>query len=225
MVAIPSGCFDMGDAFAEGWPDELPLHNVCTSAFEMDIHEVTNSEYAECVNAGGCTPPSSSSSYSRTTYYGDPAYADFPVIWMEWPQVDEFCSWAGKRLPTEAEWEYAARGGLSGRRYPWGDTISSADANYDFNTGDTTRVESYSENGYGLYDMVGNVWEWVADWYNENFYSVSPANDPTGPESGAVHVRRGGSFDHSAFGLRVSTRCDFCHADRHGNNLGGRCAR
>ena len=225
MASIPSGCFNMGDAFAEGWPDELPVHNVCLSAFEMDIHEITNAEYAECVADGGCTAPSYSGSYSRATYYGDPAYNDYPVIWMEWYQVDEYCTWAGKRLPTEAEWEYAARGGLAGKRYPWGDTISSTDANYDFSIGDTSRIESYAPNSYGLYDMAGNVWEWVADWFNENFYSVSPTDDPTGPASGAAHVRRGGSWDHSTFGLRAANRCDFCHADRHGNNLGGRCAR
>ena len=225
MVSIPSGCFNMGDAFAEGWPDELPVHNVCLSNFEMDIHEITNAEYAECVAAGGCTAPRFSNSYSRGTYYGDRAYNDYPVIWMEWSQVDEYCTWAGKRLPTEAEWEYAARGGLAGKRYPWGDTISSTDANYGFKTGDTSRVESYAPNGYGLYDMAGNVWEWVADWFNENFYSVSPTDDPTGPPSGMAPVRRGGSWDHGTFGVRVATRCDFCHADRHGNNLGGRCAR
>jgi len=225
MVSIPSGCFSMGDSFAEGWPDELPVHDVCLSAFEMDIHEVTNAEYAECVKDGGCTAPSSSGSYSRETYYGDPAFNDFPVIWMEWRQVDEYCSWAGKRLPTEAEWEYAARGGLEGKRYPWGNWIGSRVANYDFHVGDTSRVESYAPNGYGLYDMAGNVWEWVADWFDENYYSVSPMNDPTGPASGAAHVRRGGSWDHAGFGLRMGNRCDFCHADRHGNNLGGRCAR
>jgi len=225
MVSIPSGCFDMGDTFAEGWPDELPVHNVCLSAFEMDLHEITNAEYAECVADGGCTAPSSSNSYSRVTYYGDPAFNDYPVIWMEWEQVDEYCTWAGKRIPTEAEWEYAARGGLEGKRYPWGNWIGSMVANYNFNIGDTSRVESYAPNGYGLYDMAGNVWEWVADWFNENYYSVSPADDPTGPASGAAPVKRGGSWDHDAFGLRVANRCDFCHADRHGNNLGGRCAR
>jgi formylglycine-generating enzyme required for sulfatase activity len=227
MVSIPSGCFDMGDAFAEGWADELPVHNVCLSPFEMDIHEITNAEYAECVTAGGCTAPKFSNSYSRGTYYGDPVYDNYPVIWLWWDDVVDYCTWAGKRLPTEAEWEYAARGGLAGKRYPWGDTISSTDANYDFNVGDTSPVESepYAANGYGLFDMAGNVWEWVADWFNENYYSVSPTNDPTGPASGIAYVRRGGSWDHSAFGLRVANRCDFCHADRHGNNLGGRCAR
>mgnify|MGYP005832735771 FL=1 len=225
MVAIPPGCFEMGDAFAEGWPDELPVHTVCLSAFEMDRHEITNAEYAQCVAAGGCAPPRSFDSYSRQGYYGDPIYANYPVIWMEWDQVLDYCAWAGKRLPTEAEWEYAARGGLEGKRYPWGDTISSGDANYDMHVGDTTEVESYAPNGYGLYDMAGNVWEWVADWFDENYYAVSPTDDPKGPANGQAHVRRGGSWDHSAFGLRTATRCDFCHVDRHGNNLGGRCAR
>ena len=222
---IPAGCFDMGDAFAEGWPDELPVHNVCISAFKMDTHEVTNAEYAKCVADSGCTAPRSSSSYSRATYYGDQSYDAFPVIWMEWDQLYDYCTWAGKRLPTEAEWEYAARGGQAGKRYPWGDTISSTDANYGFNTGDTSRVESYAPNGYGLYDMAGNVWEWVADWFNESYYSVSPAYDPTGSASGMRRVARGGSWDHSTFGLRAANRCDFCHADRHGNNLGGRCVK
>jgi formylglycine-generating enzyme required for sulfatase activity len=225
MVSVPSGCFAMGDAFAEGWADELPVHSVCLSAFEMDRHEITNAEYAECVADGGCSLPLHMGSYSRASYFDDLAYADFPVIWMEWFQVAEYCTWAGKRLPTEAEWEHAARGGLAGKRFPWGDAISSTDANYDMNLGDTAAVESYPPNGYGLYDMAGNVWEWVADWYNENYYSVSPTNDPTGPATGMQRVMRGGSWDHSEFGLRNANRCDFCHADRHGNNRGGRCAR
>jgi formylglycine-generating enzyme required for sulfatase activity len=191
----------------------------------MDNHEVTNAEYANCIADGGCTALSSSSSYSRPKYYGDQAYDAFPVVYIEWNQLYDYCTWAGKRIPTEAEWEYAARGGLAGKRYPWGDTISSADANYGFNTGDTSRVESYAPNGYGLYDMAGNVWEWVADWFNESYYSVSPVNDPTGSASGMRRVTRGGSWDHGTYGLRVANRCDFCHADRHGNNYGGRCAQ
>jgi formylglycine-generating enzyme required for sulfatase activity len=227
-VAIPAGCFDMGDAFGpEGWDDELPVHQVCVSEFAMDRHEITNAEYAGCVADGGCTAPKSSSSYSREKYYGNPTYNDYPVIWMEWNQLNEYCNWAGKRLPTEAEWEYSARGGLSGSRYPWGDDISSLNANYGMNIGDTSPVESYAPNGYGLYDMAGNVWEWVSDWYNEDYYSDRPYPDydPTGPANGFRRVTRGGSWDHRTFGLRVANRCDNCHAERHGNNLGGRCVQ
>jgi len=225
MASIPAGCFHMGDSFSEGWPDERPVHEVCLSAFEMDVHEVTNAEYAECVADGGCTPPRSSGSYSRETYYGDPAFDGYPVIWMEWQQMEQYCAWAGKRLPTEAEWECAARGGLEGKRYPWGNWVGVRHANFGFHVGDTTPVESYPANGYGLFDMAGNVWEWVADWFGETTYSASPVDDPTGPATGAARVRRGGSWDHDKFGLRTANRCDFCHADRHGNNLGGRCAR
>ncbi|MDX1734419.1 MAG: SUMF1/EgtB/PvdO family nonheme iron enzyme, partial [Halioglobus sp.] len=116
-----------------------------------------------------------------------------------------------------------------GQRYPWGDTISDADANYNFNTADrdTTEVGSYPATGYGLYDMAGNVWEWVADWYDDSYYSSvhASSDNPRGPSNGVRRVSRGGSFDHDAFGLRNSARCDFCHQDRHGNNLGARCAR
>jgi len=210
MVQIPAGCFNMGDAFSEGYSDELPVHNVCISAFEMDVHEVTNAEYAECVAGGGCTAPYRSSSPSRWTYYGNPAYDDFPVIWVDWYQAEDYCTWAEKRLPTEAEWEYAARGGLSGKRYPWGDTISGTDANY-WNSGDpwnndTSEVEYYAPNGYGLYDTAGNVSEWVNDWYQSNYYTVSPPNDPPGPATGTSRVLRGGTWGDYTDGLRVADR-------------------
>jgi formylglycine-generating enzyme required for sulfatase activity len=188
----------MGDHFAEGFADELPVHNVCISPFEMDVHEVTNAEYAACVNDGGCTVPSSTSSATRASYYGNPSYDDFPVIWVTWFQADDYCTWAGKQLPTEAEWEYAARGGLAGKKYPWGDTISGTYANYldsgDPWDNDTSEVEYYAANGYGLYDIGGNVWEWVNDWYQSDYYSISPTNDPPGPASDNSRVLRGGAW-------------------------------
>lgn len=210
MVQIPGGSFDMGDSFNEGATDERPVHNVCISAFQMDVHEVTNAEYAECVGAGGCTAPLYSYSFTRTSYYGDPAYDDFPVLWVDWYQATDYCAWAGKRLPTEAEWEYAARGGLEGKRYPWGDSIAGSDANYQ-NSGDpwdndTSPVQYYGANGYGLYDMAGNVYEWVNDWYQADYYSISPLNDPPGPASGTFRVLRGGSWDDGAYWQRVSDR-------------------
>jgi formylglycine-generating enzyme required for sulfatase activity len=228
MLPIPSGCFNMGDAFSEGGSEELPVHNVCiTSDFYMDVHEVTNADYAACVSGGGCTAPSDSSSFSHGSYYGNPTYNDFPVIYVSWHQATAYCTWAGKRLPTEAEWEYAARGGLSGKRYPWGDTISGANANYmtsgDPWDDDTSPVEYYAANGYGLYDMSGNVWEWINDWYLDTYYSISPTNDPPGPASGTYRVQRGGGWHSITSSLRVSQRSALDPTAQY-NKLGFRCA-
>jgi formylglycine-generating enzyme required for sulfatase activity len=222
MAEIPGGCFDMGDAFSEGEGNELPVHNICISVFEMDVHEVTNAEYGMCVLDGACTPPTGPSSTTRP--YGNSDYNDFPVIGLAWSQADDYCTWAGKRLPTEAEWEYAARGGLAGKRYPWGDTIDCDDANYGRSTltgaeivddecldyggldNDTHAVGNYPANGYGLYDMAGNANEWVNDWYDPDYYSVSPTNDPPGPASGTYRVHRGGSWMLGRGHLRVASR-------------------
>ncbi len=217
MALIPYGCFNMGDSSDDcfysdyAMNGECPVHNVCiTSAFYMDVHEVTNAEYAACVSGGGCTAPSNSSSETRGSYYGNPAYDNFPVIFVSWNQAEAYCAWAGKRLPTEAEWEYAARGGLSGNRYPWGDSISGTDANYwasgDPWDNDTSEVGYYAANGYGLYDMSGNVWEWVNDWYSLTYYSESPTNDPPGPPSGSHRIFRGGCFISSTSMQRVAHR-------------------
>jgi formylglycine-generating enzyme required for sulfatase activity len=232
MALIPAGCFNMGDS-SDGCgygSDECPVHNVCiTSNFYMDVHEVTNAEYAACVSGGGCTAPSSSSSYSRGSYYGNPTYNNFPVIYVSWNQATAYCAWAGKRLPTEAEWEYAARGGLAGKRYPWGDNISGTDANYwdsgDPWDNDTSQVEYYAANGYGLYDMSGNIWEWVNDWYLGTYYSTrpNPDNDPPGPASGTDRVMRGGSWGSNAIFLRVSFRGNLYPTNQL-SGIGFRCA-
>lgn len=227
-VHIPGGCFDMGDSFSEGTSDELPAHNICLSAFEMDVHEVTCGEYAKCVDDGGCAPPPYGSSATRESYYGNPDYHDFPVIYIDWYAASGFCAWAGKRLPTEAEWEYAARGGLSGKRYPWGDTISQADANYWDDDApednDTDAVQRYPSNGYGLYDMGGNVWEWVNDWHEPWYYLFSPQGDPQGPVAGLYRAFRGGSWGQPPEHLRIAAR------ERLGplirlSMVGFRCAR
>jgi len=226
MARIPCGCFDMGDHFGEGLADELPVHNVCISAFEMDVHEVTNLEYWVCEYDGGCSPPYRTDSATRSSYYGNPSYNNFPVINVNWDQAKDYCEWAGKRLPTEAEWEYAARGGLAGKRYPWGDTISGTDANYkdsgDPWDNDTSPVEYYPPNGYGLYDVAGNVVEWVNDWYQEDYYSVSPQNDPPGPVSGTWHLGRGGAWYILPSYLRLAYRFEVSSLDYSG--LGFRCA-
>lgn len=242
MALIPSGCFDMGDHFDEsGGNDELPVHQVCiTSDFYMDMHEVTNSEYKECVDAGACSAPSKTKSYTRNNYYGNTTYQDFPVIYVTYSQAQNYCSWAGKRLPTEAEWEYAARGGLSGKRYPNGDSISCTEANYgrydssydcwnyDGLANDTHRVKSYEPNGYGLYDMAGNVEERVNDWFDPDYYQYcvdhNIVNDPQGPSSGSQRVLRGGPWKLNPEHQRVANRGH--HFPTLSNfSVGFRCAK
>ncbi len=239
MARIPGGCFQMGDHFKEGQDDELPVHKVCVSSFYMDVHEVTNAEYEACVKTGRCTAPDSKSSYTRTSYYGNNKYDNHPVIQVSWSQARDYCSWAGKRLPTETEWEYAARGGLSGKRYPHGNNTTCADAcfgRYDSSLdcfghngldNDTLEVEGFDPNGYGLYDMAGNVWEWVNDRYAEDYYKHcvenNIVNDPPGPRSGSHRVLRGGAWGYYTLNLRVSNRYDADPAYQ-GYGVGFRCA-
>ena len=243
MASIPAGSFEMGDSSddCEYFSDECPVHDVYISAFEMDVHEVTNAEYAECVDAGVCTEPLHTYSSTRPTYYGDPAYNDFPVIYVTWYQTTDYCSWAGKRLPTEAEWEYAARGGLAGNRYPWGNEIDCDDGcwgrwhpssscwNHCHNgmcDNDTHPVEYYAPNGYGLYDMAGNVWEWVNDWYDSDYYDVSPYQDPQGPDGPLTdRVIRSGSYFYDWKYLRVASRYLHAPPSTQPSITGFRCAR
>ena len=228
MAEIIPTCFNMGDAYGDGQPDELPVHGALLSRYEIDLYEVTNGRYAECVGAGGCSPPWDATHDAGPTAYGDPAFSDHPVVYVSWVQATEYCAWAGKRLPTEAEWEYAARGGLTGKRYPWGDTITGANANFidsgDPWDNDNSPVGYYPPNGYGLYDVAGNVWEWVGDWYQSDYYSFSPPVDPLGPESGRLRVVRGGSCIEEAHTLRVSNR-SYGSPQHHYRRVGFRCAQ
>ncbi|MBN2549004.1 MAG: SUMF1/EgtB/PvdO family nonheme iron enzyme [Anaerolineales bacterium] len=206
MALIPAGEFQMGSE--NGGDSEKPVHTVYLDAFYMDMYEVTNVQYEKCVQAGVCTAPDSYSSYERRSYYGDSDFADYPVIYVDWEQARTFCEdWRGARLPTEAEWEKAARGGLKGGEYPWGNVIPDCSrANYYGCVNDTRRVGSYPANGYGLYDMAGNVWEWVWDWYDDNYYSSSPDSNPQGPDSGSYRVLRGGGWYLGPNYLRVAIR-------------------
>lgn len=235
MAFVPVGPFEMGNS--NGAEDEQPVHIVTLDAFYIDLYEVTNSQYAVCVDAGICDPTTDTtafdSSYSRRQYFGNPEYADYPVIYADWYEAQAYCEWRGARLPAEAEWEKAARGGLEGKTYPWGNELpickagaengATFDDNGECNDTDTTQVGSYSPNDYGLYDMAGNVVEWVGDFYDENYYTNSTTSNPSGPEDGEYRVLRGGSWDNPAGSLRVSDR-RFNHPSSGSLSIGFRCA-
>jgi len=187
--------------------DEEPPHPVYVDAFYIDTYEVTNARYAECVQESGCKLPENLGSSTHQVYYFDQTYADYPVIYVSWSEAHAYCAWRGARLPTEAEWEKAARG-TTGNLYPWGNNIDCSYANYGSCIGDTTKIGSY-ENGrsaYGVYDMAGNVWEWVADWYGGTYYSSSPFSNPLGPASSEGHVLRGGPWNGSKNTVRSANR-------------------
>jgi formylglycine-generating enzyme required for sulfatase activity len=189
---VPSGDFSMGSR--DGAHAEMPVHTVWLEAFWIDRTEVTNGMYALCVQAGKCQKPSSRASYTRSSYFDDPNYADFPVIYVSWNDATDYCKWAGRRLPTEAEWEKAARG-TDGRTFPWGEAYPDCTRlDYSQCVGDTARVGSYPSGAspFGALDMAGNAWEWVNDWYSAKYYADSSQKDPPGPPSGSGHVVRGG---------------------------------
>ncbi|MBK9780388.1 MAG: SUMF1/EgtB/PvdO family nonheme iron enzyme [Anaerolineales bacterium] len=219
---VPAGEFTMGS----DKDDESPIHQVYLDAFYMDIYEVTNAKYQECVVVGVCTPPQQTSSYTHSNYYGKSLYDNFPVINVDWNQANNYCAWRGASLPTEAQWEKAARG-TDGRTYPWGEGISCTIANFwdgNYCVGDTTEVGSYEDgkSPYGIYDMAGNVYEWVADWYDLNYYVDSPSSNPLGPTSGQYRMLRGGAFNGSDIYLRASDRSRL-HPINAGSNYGFRC--
>jgi serine/threonine-protein kinase len=211
QVFVPGGILHMGgmDIYAEN--DEQPYHDVSIREFWIDQVEVTNGMYALCVQAGNCARPRKLSSSTRSSYYDNPEFRDYPVVQVTWTDAQDYCAWAGRRLPTEAEWERAARGDDM-RTYPWGDEPPSERyANYGMVLRDTSRVGSYARGAspFGALDMAGNVWEWVSDFYNVDYYVTAPTADPTGPAEipgRAQRVIRGGSYQDDFTGIRVSNR-------------------
>jgi formylglycine-generating enzyme required for sulfatase activity len=198
-VYIPAGEFRMGSD--SGARDEKPSHIVLLDDFWIMQTETTYAQYAACVRAGVCTPPDD-------PRWDDPRYADHPVVNIEWEEANDYAIWAGGRLPTEAEWEKAARG-VDGRTYPWGEeTPVPALLNFNYTYGDTHPVGSYPEgtSPFGVLDMAGNVEEWVADWYDNDYYANSPERNPPGPEIGVLRVLRGGSYKSNRADVRTTVR-------------------
>jgi formylglycine-generating enzyme required for sulfatase activity len=219
MALIPAGEFWMGAE--DGLPDTRPMHRVYLSTYWLDRHEVTNRQYRHCVESGGCGPPKDQLTYD------DPLQADHPVTNVTWAQARHYCGWLGKRLPTEAEWEKAARG-IDGRLYPWGNSDEVVKARPRLaerakNGTASVGTIDFAQSPYGVADLVMNVSEWVNDWYAEDFYRVSPGRDPQGPARGSFRVLRGGEPSDRPLELRASYR-GWDDMTYWGPSLGFRCA-
>ncbi|HEY4832609.1 MAG TPA: SUMF1/EgtB/PvdO family nonheme iron enzyme, partial [Waddliaceae bacterium] len=231
MIVIRGGQFMRGSN--SGNRDEMPRHKVGLESFAMDIHPVTNEQFVRFLEYMGGEKDQNYNDLirlkdSRLSRSGgklsiEPGYAKHPVVGVTWYGAVTYAKWAGKRLPTEAEWESAARGGHENCMYPTGDQIEKSQAN--FFSSDTTSVMSYAPNGYGLYDMIGNVYEWCQDWYGYNFYesSAQEPNNPKGPIQGVYRVLRGGCWKS----LQEDMRCSHRHRNNPGtvnSTYGFRCA-
>jgi serine/threonine-protein kinase len=216
MVYVPSGCFEMGSSLGDS--DELPIHTVCLRSFWISQTEITNAQYQACVAMDQCAIP-------QSVEYPREDYMDYPIVGVTWEQATQFARWIGGSLPTEAQWEYTARGPES-RVYPWGDffdfngsRLNFCDLNCSLEVRDTSQNDEYPSrapvgtypNGaswVGALDMAGNVWEWVMDFYDAGYYTTLESEivwNPTGPDSGRTHVIRGGSYingDHSTRSAR-----------------------
>ena len=216
MVLVPAGAFNMG---SDDYPDERPLHRVHLDAYYIDKYETTNALYKSFMDAIGHPAPS---------FWNDARLnsSSQPVVGVRWHDAEAYCKWAGKRLPTEAEWEKAARG-TDDRKYPWGEQWDTSRANWEESKmWKTAPVGSYPTgvSPYGAHDMGGNVWEWVADWYARAYYERSEARNPMGPDSGSARVLRGGSWLSNRFNLRSAGR-NASTPDSRFDYVGFRCAR
>ncbi len=241
MIHVPGGKFAMGSSVGDL---AQPVHDVTLAPYYIDQYEVTNDRWAACVAAGGCSPPTKTTSDDGRPYYGVDAFGNYPVIYINWLEADAYCRWRGARLPTEAEWEMAARWDPDTNEvseYPWGNgwdperlnycdsgcyLTDQADLSYDDGFAQTAPVGSFPAgvSPLGIHDMVGNVAEWVADWFASDYYHVSPAENPAGPASGDQRVVRGGAWGVSLPELlRSTTRSRFVPTER-GSGVGFRCA-
>jgi formylglycine-generating enzyme required for sulfatase activity len=244
MMLVPAGEFIMGDTVdnamaecqnyqidcsREWFTNEEPVHKVFLDAFYIDKYEVTNALYKTCVDKGICQRPKRTDAWTFSNYYGQHPYDNYPVVYVDWNMAAAYCRWRAARLPTEAEWEKAARG-TDGRTYAWGAKFDSARANY-FRSPmplNTMRVQSFpnGQSQYGVFNMTGNVWEWVADWYQSDYYSTLNDNtvNPKGSSKGQERVLRGGGWLDNVSSLRAAYRFNV-NPTFNGYDAGIRCAR
>lgn len=197
IVTIPAGEFLMGSE--KGDRDERPVHFVFLEAYEIDQYPVTNEQYERFMKATNQPAPP----HWKDRKFNQPRQ---PVVDVSWFDAVAYCKWAGKRLPTEAEWEKAARGGLVQKEYPWGDESPTGRADFGGQHSAPLPVGSFTPNGYGLYDCAGGVWEWCLDWYDPEFYSFSPKLNPIAFETGGARVLRSGAWNNKRSALRVANR-------------------
>ena len=223
LLYVPAGEFTMGSS--SGFDNERPAHTVYLDEFWIDQTEVTIHMYSLCVKAKICKEPIIKRSFRYANYYGSPDFEKYPVIHVDWNMAKTYCEWADRRLPTEAEWEKAARGDQA-LTYPWGNEEPNHHLlNFDNPIGELTAVGSYPNGAspYGALDMAGNAWEWVADWYSETYYASSPTSNPLGPKSGQERVLKGGSWLDNSIRVRSSNR-NHARPDDACVNCGFRCA-
>jgi formylglycine-generating enzyme required for sulfatase activity len=207
-----------------GEPNERPEHLVALDSYFIDLFEVSNEEYRTCVAEEGCTQANLRNSFRRAGYRDDPTFANYPVMGVTWNQANAYCTWAGQRLPTEAEWEFAASG-PENFTWPWGnefDASLSAASSLD-----TEPVDEFPEGAspFNVYNMAGNVNEWVQDRFDGNFYANSPENNPVNLDSGSSQIYRGGSFDNSNGAFFATSRRYVVSANTFDVDIGFRCAQ
>ena len=235
MALIPKGLFHMGvpQAARDGGVDERPNHEVFVNDLYMDIYEVTNGRYLQFVTETGHRVPQHPTDAIRGLWKGNmmpESVTDLPVINVDWFDAKAYCEWAGKRLPTEAEWEKAAKGD-NDWRFAWGD-VEPTNEHANFNQlawrGEATLVQvgmyEKGKSPYGIYDVAGNVWEWVSDWYQVDYYSHSPTHNPQGPETGKYKAVRSSGWQGETPQMRVFTRIKSLPTDRN-DSTGFRCAQ
>ncbi len=246
MELIPAGEFKMGSSDDEAFQDELPVHDVYLDAFYIDKYPVTNAQFKEFVDANPQWEKPRGFTFFHSFKFYDGYYLlhwdkdnypeernDHPVVHISWYAAMAYARWIGKRLPTEAEWEKAARGGLPDQKYPWGDVIDGGKANYEKRHQQTTPVGRYPANGYGLFDIVGNVWEWCLDEWDKSFYAFSSKDNPicggnierivqNYTNSKSHHVIRGGSWYNSVENVRTAKRSGVLPTYAN-PNIGFRC--